>query len=176
MSSQICNLSSRDKELLRRTKSEILVYEQKLRTVDWEHEVLFQRFGRVEKERDELYKRFQAAIYDVQQKSGFKNLLLEKRIAAIGGEVEKKDAQLNEILANANLSPAVLGKMNKKMDDILEAKNQSIRDLQQELERLAKMQNDAVRLYEAKLAEYGIASEELGFVARTEKLSLQEVL
>ena len=31
-------------------------------------------------ERDELYERFEATIYDVQQKSGFKNLLLEKKV------------------------------------------------------------------------------------------------
>jgi hypothetical protein len=35
----------------------------------------------------------------VQQKSGFKNLLLEKKLAAILEQLEKKETQLNEVLA-----------------------------------------------------------------------------
>jgi hypothetical protein len=34
----------------------------------------------LQKERDDLYDKFEATIYDVQQKSGFKNLLLEKKV------------------------------------------------------------------------------------------------
>ncbi len=49
-------------------------------------------------------------------------------------------------------------------------KNQTIRDVQQELERITQLHNDAVRSYEAKLSEYGIPIEELGFVPRMEPL------
>ena len=44
--------------------------------------MLEQRFHHVEKERDELYEKFESTIYDVQQKSGFKNILLEYAAAA----------------------------------------------------------------------------------------------
>ena len=42
------------------------------------------------KERDELYNKFVKAIYEVQQKSGFKNLLLEKKLTALADTLEKK--------------------------------------------------------------------------------------
>lgn len=58
------------------------VLETQLRDLTWEHEVLEQRFGSVEKERDELYEHFESTIYEVQQKSGFKNILLEKKLEA----------------------------------------------------------------------------------------------
>ena len=52
----------------------------------------------LQRERDELYERFEATIYDVQQKSGFKNLLLERKVEELEREREKKEAQLNEVL------------------------------------------------------------------------------
>ena len=44
----------------------------------------------IQKERDELYNKFVKAIYEVQQKSGFKNLLLEKKLTALADTLEKK--------------------------------------------------------------------------------------
>ena len=50
-------------------------------------QVLEQRFHHVERERDELYEKFESTIYDVQQKSGFKNILLERKLQAINERV-----------------------------------------------------------------------------------------
>ena len=91
-------------------------------------------------------------------------MLLEKRLIAIGESLEKKEAQLNEVLVSANWSPAVLGRMSKKLDDVVETKNEMVRDLQAELDRVVKLHNDAVMAYEAKLSEYGVPKEEMGFV------------
>jgi len=43
--------------------------------------VLQQRHAKVEAERDQLYSKFEASIYSVQQKTGVRNLLLEKKIS-----------------------------------------------------------------------------------------------
>jgi len=72
----------------------------------------------VEKERDALYDKFEATIYDVQQKSGFKNILLERKLATVNETLEQKDAQLSEVLSAANLDPAVLGSVSKRLDDV----------------------------------------------------------
>ena len=96
-----------DKMSLQNAKSRLHVLETQLRDLTWEHEVgyplgrqavfvstccdascpncafmqvLEQRFHHVEKERDELYEKFESTIYDVQQKSGFKNILLERKL------------------------------------------------------------------------------------------------
>ena len=44
----------------------------------------------VQRERDDLYSRFTEAIQEVQQKSGFKNLLLEKKLVTLADSLEKK--------------------------------------------------------------------------------------
>ena len=117
----------------------------------------------VEKERDELYEKFESTIYDVQQKSGFKNILLEHKLQAINESLEKKESQLSEVIHAANLDPNLLGTVSKKLDDVLDAKNGAIKDLQYELARVTKAHNDVIRVYESKLTEFGIPVEELGF-------------
>jgi len=153
----------KDKMSLQNAKSRLHVLETQLRDLTWEHEVLEQRFHHVEKERDELYEKFESTIYDVQQKSGFKNVLLERKLQAINESLEKKESQLSEVIHAANLDPNLLGTVSKKLDDVLDAKNGAIKDLQYELARVTKAHNDVIRVYESKLTEFGIPVEELGF-------------
>lgn len=159
-----------NKTVLKEAKARLLVMEDSVQAAQWENEVLQHRYAAVVAERDSLYSQFSSAVYQVQQKTGFKNLLLEKRLTALKEALEKKEAQLNEVLASANLAPSVLGKVNSKLEDVIEAKNQSVRDLQQELERVVRAHNDVIRHYEARLVEYGIPKEELGFRPVIERL------
>ncbi|XP_059007617.1 dynein regulatory complex subunit 4 isoform X1 [Mustela lutreola] len=129
----------RDKQILLRTKARLKVAEKELKDLQWEHEVLEQRFVKVQQERDELYRKFTAAILEVQQKVGFKNLVLERKMQALSAAVEKKEAQFNEVLAASNLDPAALTLVSRKLEDVLESKNSTIKDLQYELARVCKV-------------------------------------
>lgn len=71
-------------------KARLRVQEDELKKLQWEHEVLRQRFEQTQKERDELYNKFVRAIHEVQQKGNFKNLLLEKKLTVITETLEKK--------------------------------------------------------------------------------------
>jgi hypothetical protein len=41
-----------------------------VKNLEWEAEVLAQRFAAVQGERDSLYEKFEASVYDVAQKTG----------------------------------------------------------------------------------------------------------
>lgn len=153
----------KDKALLASTKVRLRESEESYAKLEWEHEVFNQRYENTVKERDDLYKRFVKAIHDVQQKSNLKNLLLEKKLGALGDTLEKKEAQLNEVLTASNLDPSALSVVTRKLEDVLDSKNGAIKDLQYELARVCKAHNDLLRTYEAKLAQYGIPVEEMGF-------------
>lgn len=153
----------RDKQILVCTKARLKVTEKDLRSLQWEHEVLEQRFVQVQKERDELYGKFTAAILDVQQKTGLKNLVLERKLQALGAAMEKKELQLNEVLAASNLDPKALTLVSRKLEDVLESKNSTIKDLQYELARVCKAHNDLLRTYEAKLQAFGVPLDNVGF-------------
>nr|XP_021526672.1 growth arrest-specific protein 8 isoform X4 [Aotus nancymaae] len=132
----------RDKHILLCTKARLKVTEKELKDLQWEHEVLEQRFSKVQQERDELYWKFTAAIQEVQQKTGFKNLVLERKLQALSAAVEKKEVQFNEVLAASNLDPASLTLVSRKLEDVLESKNSTIKDLQYELARVCKEMTD----------------------------------
>ena len=87
------------------------------RVVSWPPAGVAQaRSPHVQRERDELYGKFTAAILDVQQKTGFKNLVLERKLQALSTAVEKKELQLNEVLAASNLDPAALTLVSRKLE------------------------------------------------------------
>ncbi|PAA78994.1 hypothetical protein BOX15_Mlig031513g3, partial [Macrostomum lignano] len=153
----------KDKQSLKNAKARIKMMEAERKKLEWEHEVLDQRFEKLQEERDELYRKFEKAIHEVQQKSGLKNILLERKLGTLADTLEKKDAQLNEVLSASNLDPTALTVVTRKLEDVLDSKNSAIKDLQYELARVCKAHNDLLKTYEAKLRQYGIPVEELGF-------------
>jgi hypothetical protein len=70
----------------------------------------------LQQERDDLHNRFVTAILELQQRTGLKNVLLEKKLAAMNNLLEQKQAQINEALAAANLDPAAMATVNNKLE------------------------------------------------------------
>mmetsp|Transcript_115383 Transcript_115383/g.200245 ORF Transcript_115383/g.200245 Transcript_115383/m.200245 type:complete len:461 (-) Transcript_115383:26-1408(-) len=152
-----------DKKKLADVKAKIKQTETMLHRMEFQHEVLQQQLSRGSKERDELYSKFQHAIYDVQQKSGLKNLLLEKKIDAIEESLETTEAQVSELLTSANVDQATASGISQKLDQVIAYKDDIVAQLQEEVQRIKESHRTMVSTYESKLAEYGIPPEELGF-------------
>ncbi|KAI9222572.1 growth-arrest-specific micro-tubule binding-domain-containing protein [Blastocladiella britannica] len=151
----------KDKMSLQNSKARLKVLEEAHKSLSWEHEVLQQRFAQVEKERDDLYSQFLSRVVEVQQKTGFKNLMLEKKLEALRSSLEKKDMQLHELLAQSHVDPTTAASISKKLDEIIDAKNLQIRELQLDLARVTKAYNDLIRTFQAKMVENGIPTDDL---------------
>lgn len=130
----------------------------------WEHVILDQRFARLAGERDALYDRFSAALHDVKQKTGFRNMLLEQKVSAAAEEVERQSLTLSELLASANLDPRVLGAVEKKLTDVVVAKENAVKALQVQLAQVASTHDRAIDSFLRAMVEYGVRPEELGFI------------
>ncbi|XP_011058016.1 PREDICTED: growth arrest-specific protein 8 [Acromyrmex echinatior] len=153
----------KDKQCLVNTKRRLSAVMKDLENLKWENEVLELRFEKCQSERDELHSRFVSAIFELQQKTGLKNVLLEKKLEKLSDLLEQREVQISEVLAAAQLDPAVVINMNKKLEDMLNRKNTAIQDLQYELAKVCKAHDDLLAIYESKLQEYGIPKTELGF-------------
>ncbi|KAL0114139.1 hypothetical protein PUN28_011443 [Cardiocondyla obscurior] len=153
----------KDKQCLVNTKRRLSVVLKDLENLKWENEVLELRFEKCQSERDELHARFVSAIFELQQKTGLKNVLLEKKLEKLSDLLEQREAQISEVLAAAQLDPAAVVNVNKKLEDMLNRKNTAIQDLQYELAKVCKAHDDLLAAYESKLQEYGIPKSELGF-------------
>jgi len=53
--------------------------------------------------------------------------------------------------------------LSRKIEETLDGKNKLLKNLKYSLAHATKAYNDAVRVYESKLIEFGIPPEELGF-------------
>lgn len=52
--------------------------------------------------------------------------------------------------------------MNDKLEEILEDKNKTIKQLKMDIAKISKAHNDLILVYEAKLLDYGIHPGNLG--------------
>merc|ERR1719236_103561 len=77
-----------DKKRLHEVKEKIRESETTLHRMEFQHEVLHQQLKQIQEERDNLYLKFQNSIYEVQQKSGLKNLILENKLNTVEEALE----------------------------------------------------------------------------------------
>lgn len=112
----------REKSEMTKVKGALLIVEGENSNLKWEHETLTQRYQELKKERDELKSNLQRSIFDVKQKTGFKSLLLEKKLSAVQKVLEGQEGQLHEVLRRSNLDPSELGQVKGEMTDILAVK------------------------------------------------------
>jgi len=155
----------RDLIRLDETKEELALLEEKNKNFSWDLEILEQKYEKLTEERDELKQRLEDTIYNVQQKTGFKNLILEKKIAAMAQDLEKTESALAEVLASTNLQPEIIGDIKHNLEDVLMAKNKQIQKYEDTLADLKQRYAQTITLYEGKLLEHNIPPEEVGFTA-----------
>ena len=85
----------KEKSALISAQSKLKSSQKKVENLSWEVEVLKQKYDRALRERDEIHERFSSAIIDMQQKSGLKYKILEKKIVTMREQLDVKDAQLH---------------------------------------------------------------------------------
>lgn len=154
----------RDRAALSRTRSQYSVCSKQMNDLTWETEALRMRTEKLTEERNQLKKSFEDAVLELQQKTSLKNLLLERKLAIVEKDAEKRDVLLGEMLnvsgGGAKQVPHHLG---EKFDQMMKVKNNKIQDLRYELARVCKAHDDLLITYEAKMVQYGIPIDELGF-------------
>ncbi|XP_060526685.1 dynein regulatory complex subunit 4 [Cylas formicarius] len=150
----------KDKVSLANTRANLRQTLKDLETLRWSNDALQLRFDKLQAERDELHDRFVEAVLEVQQKTGVKNVLLQKRIQTLSQMAEHKEVIIGEMSAALKKPPE---RSNQKLEEILAKKNATISDLQYELARVCKAHDDLLETFEEKLMTYGIPKTEMGF-------------
>ena len=74
-----------------------------------------------------------------------------------------KEQKLQEIVIGSGLDSHYVNEITEKMRDTMDAKNSEIKNLRYLIHHATKAYNDAIRVYEEKLVEFGISPQELGF-------------
>jgi len=118
--------------------------------------VLDQRFGKLEEDRDLIFKRYNTMLQEIQQKALFKRVLVHRKMEVVQAQLERKDAQLSEILRQANVDPASIQGVERKLDDLVTDKNRTIESLQQLLAAMTERHDKVCVAYESYLRQNGV--------------------
>ena len=86
------------------------------------------------------------------------NVVLTRKMEAQIEQLEQKEAQLHQLMQNSSLPPDTVEEIKGKVKDSIEIKNQTIKNLRYSIHHATKAYNDAIRVYEAKLVQFGIPS------------------
>ena len=127
---------------------------------------------------DDLKNKFQTVLEQYKSKTEHRNDILEKHIKQLNDDYEKRETEIAEILKNVDIvgnrnsgdDENKNGAFNAQFNELLEhikttlsEKTIIIKRLKASLAVSAKAFNDTIRVYEAKLIEFGLPPEELGF-------------
>merc|ERR1719221_212466 len=155
---------TKDKMALKNLRAHFKQLEERSTEAKQEYRATEERYRKLEKERDDLSRRFQKAVREIQRKAELgKNTVLEKKLEVLTGQFDEKQVQLTEVLTAAKLDPAIVASVTKKLEQVLGAKNRQIKDLQYQVHQCTKAYNDTIRVYESRLPALGIDPEEIGF-------------
>lgn len=135
---------------------------EKYRKMVKDKEEIDEKYRKLEKQKNEMYQRFESAMGKLKKRAETKNNVLDNKLAQLQEEFEKKEAQLQEVVQRAGFEQKFVDEITKRMEEAIEAKNSLLRSLKYSLAHAQKAYNDAIRVYEAKLVEFGIPAEELG--------------
>lgn len=150
----------RDKKALVRVRSSYETLQKEQNNMKWETEALKMRCDQLSEDRDLLKSKFESAVLELQQKSGLKNVLLERKLSAMQRDAEKREALLGEVLHVSGMEPHEL---SNRIEKLLQSKNEKIQDLRYDLARVSKAHDDMLETFEAKMLQFGIPKDELGF-------------
>jgi hypothetical protein len=79
-------------EKLTETQESIAKFEGSSKEIEWQYEVRLQQFQYLEREKQQLFDEFHRLVYEIHQKTGIRNLILEKKHETIQESLETKDA------------------------------------------------------------------------------------
>ncbi|KAG5177420.1 growth-arrest-specific micro-tubule binding-domain-containing protein [Tribonema minus] len=156
----------KDRLSLANARARLRKYEQELEELGEAYAEAQREFEATEGERDELYESFEGAVRGVQQRSDFRNLMLERKVSALEAGIERSGARLGEAAAAAGLAPDDVARVAGALDAALAARARGVGDLRAELLRASKAYDDALRTCARRLEAAGVPRGEaaaLGF-------------
>lgn len=149
----------KDKASLRQARARRAVLQRQVNETAERLRAMQAEYTETVRQRDLLYESFQGIVLAMQRDAGAKSSRLEKMLTELQDQYRVKNAQFGAVLRASNLDPTMLQNVTRKLDDVLTTKNEQIDMLRYETVKANKAHQDLVRMYEAKLKQFGIPSD-----------------
>jgi peptidoglycan hydrolase CwlO-like protein len=79
---------------LKNAKARLLVLKKKVKDIKQERKELEEKFLKVEKEKEDMYRKFELAIQQLRSRADYKNQILDEKLRVLQSELERKEVQL----------------------------------------------------------------------------------
>ncbi|KPA80123.1 putative T-lymphocyte triggering factor [Leptomonas pyrrhocoris] len=145
-----------DKQSLRTSRTRYKALQQQLDTLRQDKELLEEQYKSVYNEREDLRAKFESALREAMDIVAERNNSLQQNLVEAHAKLEQRDAQLDGVLRAMNLEPAAMELISEEIDDEIQVKNQTIKDLHFELRKLEKRVSAMVEEYERRCRAVGV--------------------
>ncbi|KAL4463071.1 hypothetical protein ABPG74_007072 [Tetrahymena malaccensis] len=154
---------AKHKMSLQNLKSKAITLKDKINKLERDGKDLDEKYEKVVREKQELERKFEDITNEVKKNADLNNNVLSDRLQILLKEYNNKEEELRTIVESAGLDHNLQEQLKQRVQQSIEAKQTLIKNLKYSIHHATKAYNDAIRVYEAKLVEFGIPIEELGF-------------
>lgn len=170
-----------DKEHWKKVKDEktklrnmIADLEKEYRDIEYEYEIKFQQYQYLKEEHIRLKENRDDTVYEIFQKAGLQNLILEKELKMLQQKAEVIAAQVQNIILGSNLDESAKKPIMEKLNATLNSKDNIIGDSKDRLLEIRQAHIQLIQGYQALLRISNIPVDELGFEPYLPKLEIIE--
>lgn len=148
---------------LKNLQAKLITLTENTHKLSREKDELNHKFEKSSGEKDRLRSKFEIITSEVSRHTDLQNTILHQRLCQLENQLAHKEHKLNAILNEANVDNNNYANTRNQIQESLEHKNNLVKNLKYSIHHATKAYNDAIRVYEAKLVEFGIPPDELGF-------------
>lgn len=142
--------AKRDRASLAAARSRNQALQRKLKSVQRDIEALEQKYRDISKERDDLYLKFEATVRAIAEKCNVRADILEQRILEVEQVRNEAEMMLYQAIDAAELDPQVADAVRSRVEQVILARQTTIKELREGALMLQKATNDAIRVFVRK--------------------------
>jgi chromosome segregation ATPase len=144
-------------------KTKLTTLKDKISKLKKDRDDLDERYAKVELEKRQLEEKFDIITLEIKTHAESANVILGDRLRELQAKLETKEVHLTQMIEKSAIDKNVISQILIKIQNSIESRNTIIKNLKYSIHHATKAYNDAIRVYEAKLQEFGIPQEEVGF-------------
>ena len=162
------------KEEKAKLRNAIADLEKEYRDIEYEYEIKFQQYQYLKDEHNRLKEHRDDKVYEIFQKAGLQNLILEKELKMLQEKAEVVSGQIQNLILGSNLDEESKRPVMEKLEATLNSKDNNISDLKNRLMEIRQAHIQLIQRYQSLLRENNIPVDELGFDPYLPKLQIVE--
>jgi ribosome-associated translation inhibitor RaiA len=83
---------------LRNAKAQLKQLKTRVTDTRMSRKELEEKFIKIEREKQDMYTKFEVAIDQLRRKTDYKNAILDEKLGVLSNELDRKEVQLNELV------------------------------------------------------------------------------